>query len=249
MTASKVKGYYHATGTTTALPLTSHPITYQQIGQDVWTHRPTNLVLDTEKTSPPPGLLIANTLSEPTTEKLIIGSDSLLHLHEQVAAAAWIISTGDTKHLSATFLMTNISSYTSHRIELEGIFRALHHLDLLNITPKMVEQWCDNEQAVKDSTTTLNGPSMMIKAEALPCTIYTTDFHSIQTSNTYMDTRTLGNQRDIITRTKLVVLWRQIRHQITHAPTHQTGPNQSRSPCDTPNKHPFTKGPYPSKYR
>ena len=69
----------------------------------------------------PPGLLIANTLTDPTTETLIIGSDGSLHLHEQVAAAAWIISTGDTKHLAATFLMTNISSYTSHRIELEGI--------------------------------------------------------------------------------------------------------------------------------
>ncbi len=83
-----------------------------------------------------------------------------------MAAAAWIISTGDTKHLSATFLMTNISSYTSHRIKLEGIFHALHHLDLLNIMPKMVKQWCDNEQAVKDSTTTPDGPSMMIKVEA-----------------------------------------------------------------------------------
>ena len=124
------------------------------------------MALDVENTRPPPGHLINNTLSDPTTEKLIIGSDGLLHLHEQVAAAAWIISTGDTKHLSATFLMTNISSYTSHRIELEGIFRALHHLDHLNITPKMVEQWCDNEQAVKDCTATLDGPSMMIKAEA-----------------------------------------------------------------------------------
>jgi len=55
-------------------------------------------------------------------EKMIIGSDGSLHLHEQVAATAWtwIISTGDTKHLSATFLMTIISSYTSHRIKLEG---------------------------------------------------------------------------------------------------------------------------------
>ncbi len=119
-----------------------------------------------EKTRPPPGLLINNTLSDPTMEKLIIGSDGSLHLHEQVAAAAWIISTGDTKHLSATFLMANISSYTSHHIELEGIFRALHHLDLLNITPTMVEQWYDNEQAVKDSNTPLKDPSMMIKAEA-----------------------------------------------------------------------------------
>jgi hypothetical protein len=116
------------------------------------------LALDIEQTNPPPGLLIANTLFKTTTEKLKIGSDGLLHLHEQVAAAAWIISTGDTKHLSATFLMTNISSYTSHCIKLEGIFRALHHLNHLNITPKMVEQWCDNKQAVKDSTATLDSP-------------------------------------------------------------------------------------------
>jgi hypothetical protein len=50
MTASKVKGYYHATGTTKILALESHPITYQQIQQDVWTHRPTNLALDMENT-------------------------------------------------------------------------------------------------------------------------------------------------------------------------------------------------------
>jgi hypothetical protein len=49
---------------------------------------------------------------------------------------------------------------------LEGIFHALHHLDPLNNTPKIVEEWCDKKQAVKDSTTTLDGPSMMIKAEA-----------------------------------------------------------------------------------
>ena len=122
MTASKVKRYYHATGTTKMLPLARHSITHQQIGQDVWTYRPTNLALDVEKTRPPPGILINNTLSDPTTEKLIIGSDGSLHLHEQVAAAAWIISMGDTKHLSATFLMANISSYTSHHIKLEGIF-------------------------------------------------------------------------------------------------------------------------------
>ena len=87
--------------------------------QDVWTHRPTNLALDVKNTHTPPGLLINNTPSDPTMEKLIIGSDGSLHLHKQVAAAAWIISTGDTKHLSATFLMTIISLYTSHRIELE----------------------------------------------------------------------------------------------------------------------------------
>ena len=82
MTASKVKGFYHATGTTTTPPLASDPITYQQIGHDAWTHsRPTNLVLDIEKARPSSGLLIVNTLSEPTTNTLIIGSDGLLYIY------------------------------------------------------------------------------------------------------------------------------------------------------------------------
>ena len=39
------------------------------------------------------------------------------------------------------------------QIELEGILHALHHLDYLNMTPKMVDQWCNNMQAVKDTMT------------------------------------------------------------------------------------------------
>jgi hypothetical protein len=44
--------------------------------------------------------------------------------------------------------------------------RALHHLDYLNMTPKMVDQWCDNLQAVKDTTNPIRDPSGMLKAEA-----------------------------------------------------------------------------------
>ena len=110
-----------------------------------------NLSLDVSHESPPPGHLVNNTLTDPLTERLILGSDGSLHLHEQVAAAVWIVSTGPHSFLSATFIMENINSLTSHRIELEGIFRALHHLDYLNMTPKMVDQWCDNLQAVKDA--------------------------------------------------------------------------------------------------
>ncbi len=95
-----------------------------------------------------------------------LGSNGSLHLHDQVATAAWIISSGPQSFLSATFLMESINSYTSHRIELEGIFRALHHLDYLNMTPKMVDQWCNNMQAVKDTTEPIQDPSGMLKAEA-----------------------------------------------------------------------------------
>ena len=68
--------------------------------------------------------------------------------------------------MSATFIMENINSHTSHRIELEGIFRTLHHLDCLKMTPKMVYQWCNNMQAVKDTSNPIQTPSRMLKAEA-----------------------------------------------------------------------------------
>jgi hypothetical protein len=95
-----------------------------------------NLSLDTSNEFPPPGHLIHNTLTDPHTERLILGSDRSLHLHQQVAAAAWIISSGPEAFMSATFIIENINSHTSHWIELEGIFRALHHLDYLNMTPQ-----------------------------------------------------------------------------------------------------------------
>ena len=77
--------------------------------------------------------LINNTLTEPTTERPILGSDGSLHLHDQVAVAAWIISAGPDSFILATFIM---KSNASHCIKLEGILRALHHLDYLNITPQ-----------------------------------------------------------------------------------------------------------------
>jgi hypothetical protein len=166
LSPSKTKGYYHATGTVTEIPINSHPIPHQQIGNNVWTQCPLNLSLNTSHETPPPGHLIHNTLTDPHTERLILGSNGSLHLHEQVAAAAWIISTGPQTFLSATFIMESINSYTSHRIELEGIFRALHHLDYLNMTPKMVDQWCDNLQAVKDTTNPIQDPHSMLIAEA-----------------------------------------------------------------------------------
>ena len=166
LSPSRIKGYYHSSGTVKDVPIDSHPITHQQIGNNVWTQRPMNLSLDISTDPPPPGHLVNNTLTDPRTERLILGSDGSLHLHEQVAAAAWIVSSGPQSFLSATFIMENINSLTSHRIELEGIFRALHHLDYLNMTPKMIDQWCDNLQAVKDADQPIQDPSGMLKAEA-----------------------------------------------------------------------------------
>jgi hypothetical protein len=161
-----MKGYYHSTGPVQEIPLDSHPIAYQQVGKNVWMQCPINLSLLTSSKNPPPGHLISNTLTNPTTEQLILGSNGSLHLQDQVAAAAWIISAGPESFMSATFIMENISSYTSHRIKLEGIFRALHHLDFPNMTPTMADKWCNNKQAVKDTTRPIENPSRMLKAKA-----------------------------------------------------------------------------------
>ncbi len=144
----------------------SHSIAYQQVGKNVWMQRPINLSLSTTSKNPPSGHLISNILTDPTTEQLVIGSDGSLHLQDQVALAAWIISAGPELFMSATFIMDNVNSYTSHRIELEGIFRSLHHLDFFNMTPTMADQWCNNEQAVKDTTRPIKDPSRMLKAKA-----------------------------------------------------------------------------------
>ena len=171
--------------------------------------------------------------------------------HKPPYPAAWIISTGDTKHLSATFLMTNISSYTSHRIELEGIFHTLHHLDLLNITPKMVEQWCDNKQAVKDSTTTLNGPSMMIKVEADTilamihhlCNRF--PFHTnIQHKYGHQDTRK-SKRHNYQDETSCTVEADTPPNNPHPNPPVRTEPIPK--PVQYPQQPPLTKGPYPSK--
>jgi hypothetical protein len=163
---TKTKGYYRSTGTIQEIPLDSHPIAYQQVGKNVWMQCPTNLSLLTSSKNPPPGHLISNTLINPTTERLIIGSNGSLHLQDQVAAAAWIISAGPELFMSATFIVENVSSYTSHPIELEGIFCALHHLDFLNMTPTMADQWRNNEQAVQDKIRPIKDPSKMLKAKA-----------------------------------------------------------------------------------
>jgi hypothetical protein len=41
-----------------------------------------------------------------------------------------------------------------------------HHLDFLNMAPTMADQWCNNKQAVKDTTRPIKDPSGMLKAKA-----------------------------------------------------------------------------------
>ena len=114
----------------------------------------------------PPGHSVENTLSTPAIDTLTIGSDGSVYLKDGVAACAWMIADAEESRITACFLLTNISSVSSYRSELEGIYRSLQHIEYLGLTPREVQHWCDNKGAVDNSNKGLNTPSEMISAEA-----------------------------------------------------------------------------------
>ena len=166
LTRSSVSGFYHYSHTTRDLPLDSHPIKFQQVGESIWTQRPYRMREIEDGTTLPPGHIVANTLSDPSTEILTIGSDGSVYLKEEVAACAWMIAADDNKHVTACFLMGKISSLSSYRSELEGIYRSLKHVQYLGMSPREIQHWCDNESAVDDSNRPLSTPSAMGKPDA-----------------------------------------------------------------------------------
>ena len=97
-----------------------------------------NLELEPSTEAPPLGLVIENTILDPTRENITMGSNGSVHLVEEIAAAAWLVTHDEESKVSAVFLLENISSNTSYRAELEGIFRGLGHIDYLGLTPKEV---------------------------------------------------------------------------------------------------------------
>jgi len=121
-----------------------------------------------EEASPiPPGHVVNDTLPRYNRKEYIVGSDGSVHLRDKVAAAAWLITTReDTDHISACFLMSDISSVSSYRAELEGVFRALKHIEYLNIPPAEIIQWCDNKQSVCSSINPPPHPSSMLEPDA-----------------------------------------------------------------------------------
>lgn len=163
---SHVSGFYHFSHVTRDLPLDSHPIEYKQIGEVIWTQRPFRMQQATNGTSIPPGHLVENTLSDPTTEILTIGRDGSVYLKDAIAACAWMITDSDDSQATpACFLLGNISSLSSYRSELEGIYRSLSHVQYLGLKPEEIQHWCDNESAVNDSNRPLKMPAAMGKPD------------------------------------------------------------------------------------
>lgn len=165
LTKSTVSGFYHFSHTTRTLPLDSHPVKYQQVGDTLWTQKPYQMHKSMDVIRPP-GHVMENTLSDPTRDTLTIGSDGSVYLKDKVAACAWVITDSEDTRTTACFLMTDISSVSSYRSELEGIYRSLTHLHQLGITPLEVQHWCDNESAVNDCNRGLHTPAAMGKPDA-----------------------------------------------------------------------------------
>ena len=62
--------------------------------------------------------------------------------------------------------MANVNKVTSYiRSELEGIFRALKQIEFLNWSPKELDQWYDNKQAVRYSMNYPYRPTDMMGAD------------------------------------------------------------------------------------
>ena len=94
---------------TDVLPIDSHPVTYQQIGNDLWTQKPYHLILLDALPDLSVGHLVSNMLSAPDTEVLTIGCDGSVYVDKEVAACTWIIAEDSTHSVLACFLLKDIS--------------------------------------------------------------------------------------------------------------------------------------------
>ena len=163
---SGTAGFYSTAGKVATIPLDSNPIAFTQVGEKIWTHKPHNLSIERPTNAPPPGHIISNTICDPTSDTIITGSDGSVRLVDQAAAAAWIITDGADGYVLAVCLLANISSQSSYRTELEGIFRCLHTIDHPGLTPKEAEHWCDNKLSVIDCETQPQTPKDHMRADA-----------------------------------------------------------------------------------
>ena len=123
---------------------------------------------DLEQPPAPPGHMIHNNLLE-SGDYIDVGkvaSDGLVYFIQQRAAAAWIVAYGTECSILACYLMENINTESSYRVELEGVFWSLKHLEYFNVTPREVRQWCDNERSVINSREAPNRTAGMIKIKA-----------------------------------------------------------------------------------
>lgn len=164
MKPSTVRGFHQIAQEVKSLPLNCHPVRFKQMGEVIWTHGK-YLPARQHHLTRTAGHIIENTLLADDTEMVTLGSDGSVHLFEGLAACAWVIHQTDAHQLKACYVLENMSSVSSYRSELEGMYRGL--VDVKSrLTPSLIRQWCDNKAAVDKYNMTLYTPSQMTAADA-----------------------------------------------------------------------------------
>lgn len=163
MIPSAPRGYYVRGAVVEELPIEAHPISVHTVGDRIWTHRSYKMGNAAVETQDPTGYMIRDTMQS-YHPFLIVCSDASTHHDTEMSTCAWIISATSKQMKSMCAHIQNVSSNTSYRGELEGLYRALRAT--LQLQPERVELWCDNKAAVDKSAQKRTTPGMMIQADA-----------------------------------------------------------------------------------
>lgn len=163
MIQSGTRGYYSRGTQISELPLDAHPISVHKVGNKIWTHRPYKMGTLVETTQDPVGYTTRDTLQS-YHPFLIVCSDASMHPDSGVATCAWVISTTMNQSKAMCAHLQNISSSTSYRGELKGLYRALR--STLDYHPDRIQLWCDNKAAIDKATPSRTVPGMMIQLDA-----------------------------------------------------------------------------------
>ena len=165
MRPTGVSGFYMIDGTVPELPLDCHPISFQVMNETIWTRRRYSMTIPQRPDSPPPGITIMNGIHSQDSP-LHIGCDASLHPAPNIATCAWVIENPEQSQIQAHANILNISSFTTYRSELEGIYRLLQHIQTLNLHPPSIRQWCNNKAAIDNATRGPTNPSQMTRLDA-----------------------------------------------------------------------------------
>ncbi len=165
MTWSKVARLFTFSHTTALLPLASHPIWVRQLDDLLWQlqeYRPAHV----DKTWVAPGQLITNNLTEVSPVALNLVSDGSVHLAQRVVTCTWVVHQQDGSQLQACVHLEPMTSISSYRSKLEGMYRGLCMLRHLGITAAILRQWCYSTAAVDGCNKQFLGPTALVAPDA-----------------------------------------------------------------------------------
>ena len=162
MIPSMHRGLYTKGQMIREIPIDAHPISVQKVGNKVWTHRPYRMGTITRQEQDPVGYTVRDTITRPSP-LLIVCSDASTHIETGITTCAWVISTTSNQKRAMCAHIQNISSSTSYRGELEGLYRALR--SALELQPTRVQMWCDNKAAIDKANSHWTTPGMMIQSD------------------------------------------------------------------------------------